>query len=199
MNARIVVLPGDGIGPEIVASARRVLDAVVAKSEHSITFDEQLIGGAAIDATGEPLPEQTLAACRYAHAVLLGAVGGPKWDDPNAKVRPEQGLLQIRKGVGLFANLRAVEIFQALADASALRPDRLRGVDLLMVKVAIVLGGMASTRQAIQRLGRVLRRSPSGEAAQFYEIVTDDSNEVQRSRDRRRNAAYKVSKRRSDS
>ena len=134
MNARIVVLPGDGIGPEIVASARRVLDAVVAKSEHSITFDEQLIGGAAIDATGEPLPEQTLAACRSAQAVLLGAVGGPKWDDPNAKVRPEQGLLQIRKGLGLFANLRPVEIFQALADASPLRPDRLKGVDLLMVR-----------------------------------------------------------------
>jgi 3-isopropylmalate dehydrogenase len=134
MKAQIVVLAGDGIGPEIVTEAQRVLEAVASAHGHDISFDPQLIGGIAIDETGNPLPEKTLEACRKADAVLLGAVGGPKWDDPNAKVRPEQGLLGIRKGLGLFANLRPVKLIPSLAEASPLKSNRLEGVDLLVVR-----------------------------------------------------------------
>jgi 3-isopropylmalate dehydrogenase len=134
MMAKIVVLAGDGIGPEIVREARLVLDVVAGRHGHAFSYDERLIGGAAIDATGVPLPDETLAACKAADAVLLGAVGGPKWDDPAAKVRPEQGLLAIRKGLGLFANLRPVRAMPALLDASPLRRDRVEGVDLLVVR-----------------------------------------------------------------
>ena len=118
MHAEIVVLPGDGIGPEVTAAAVEVLRAVGRRYGHSLALHEHLIGGAAIDATGEPLPEATLAACRGADAVLLGAVGGPKWSDPKAKVRPEQGLLALRKGLGLYANLRPVKPHAATLGAS---------------------------------------------------------------------------------
>ena len=128
---RVVVLAGDGIGPEVAAAARRVLDVV---TDGAIAFDDALIGGAAIDATGRPLPDETVDACRAADAVLLGAVGGPKWDDPRAAVRPEQGLLGIRKALGLFANLRPVAPHAALADASPLKADRIANVDLLVVR-----------------------------------------------------------------
>ncbi len=134
MKANIVLLPGDGIGPEVVAEGRRALEAVAGRFGHHFEFGEHLIGGRAIDATGSPLPETTLAACRAADAVLLGAVGGPKWDDPDAPVRPEQGLLGLRKGLGLFANLRPARPHPALAEASPLRPERLHGVDLLVVR-----------------------------------------------------------------
>ncbi|MBT8492996.1 MAG: 3-isopropylmalate dehydrogenase [Deltaproteobacteria bacterium] len=134
MKASIVLLPGDGIGPEIVAATRRVLDKVAQVFGHDLSFGEELIGGAAIDDSGKALPEQTLSACKDADAVLLGAVGGPKWDDPNAKVRPEQGLLAIRKGLGLFANLRPVKAVPALYDASPLKNERLEGVDILVVR-----------------------------------------------------------------
>src|SRR5215207_3145510 len=97
MNAKIVVLAGDGIGPEVVAEGRKVLNAVAAKFNHQFSFDEQLMGGRAIDEAGTSLPDATVAACKAADAVLLGAVGGPKWDNPNAKDRPERGLLGIRK------------------------------------------------------------------------------------------------------
>jgi 3-isopropylmalate dehydrogenase len=129
-DPRIVVLSGDGIGPEIVAAARRVLDAL-----GGFDYDEQLIGGIAIDELGTPLSDDALAACRAADAVLLGAVGGPKWDttDPDAP-RPEQGLLGLRKGLGLFANLRPVKPFEALLDASPLRRERIEGTDLLVVR-----------------------------------------------------------------
>src|SRR5687768_18590825 len=106
MRADIVVLPGDGIGPEVTAAAVEVLRAVGRRYGHQFTLNEHLIGGAAIDASGEPLPAATLSACQRADAVLLGAVGGPKWSDPKAKVRREQGLLALRKGLGLYANLR---------------------------------------------------------------------------------------------
>jgi 3-isopropylmalate dehydrogenase len=127
---KLVVLPGDGIGPEITEAALRVLERL-----GDFETDEQLIGGAAIDATGEPLPPQTLDACTRADAVLLAAVGGPKWDttDPDAP-RPEQGLLAIRKELGLFANLRPVRPVPALYDASPLRRDRIEGTDLLVVR-----------------------------------------------------------------
>ena len=130
----IALLPGDGIGPEIVAQGRRILTAVAESAGIEITFSEGLIGGAAIDATGSALPDETIALCHSADAVLLGAVGGPKWDDPSAKVRPEQGLLAIRRALGLYANLRPVLPHPALIDASPLRPERLAGVDLLVVR-----------------------------------------------------------------
>lgn len=134
MKARIVTLPGDGIGPEIIEQARAVLATVASRFGHELQLSEKLIGGAAIDATGNPLPEETVAACREADAVLLGAVGGPKWDDPLADVRPEQGLLGIRKELGLFANLRPVEVHPLFVDFSPLRPERLHGVDMMIVR-----------------------------------------------------------------
>lgn len=134
MKARIVVLGGDGIGPEVTVEAVRALEAVAKRWRHEFTFDEQLIGGAAIDATGSALPDATLAACQKADAVLLGAVGGPKWSDPAAKVRPEQGLLAIRKGLALFANLRPVSLHPALLDASTIKPEVLAGTDIVVVR-----------------------------------------------------------------
>ncbi len=134
MQAVIAVLPGDGIGPEVIAEGLKVLRAVANRFGHQFTFHEALIGGCAIDATGHPLPTETVAVCRAADAILLGAVGGPKWDDPQARVRPEQGLLGIRKELGLFANLRPVRIYPQLIDASPLRPERLQGVDLIVVR-----------------------------------------------------------------
>lgn len=134
MKAKIVTLPGDGIGTEVVAEGVKVLQTVADVYGHNFTFDEQPIGGGAIDATGDPLPPETLTACKEADAVLLGAVGGPKWSDPTAKVRPEQGLLGLRKGLGLYANLRPVQILPMLRDASPLKSERLEGVDLMVVR-----------------------------------------------------------------
>ncbi|MCU0691130.1 MAG: 3-isopropylmalate dehydrogenase [Polyangiaceae bacterium] len=134
MIMRVVLLPGDGIGPEIVAETRRVLETAVARAGVLLELETHLIGGAAIDATGTALPDETLSACRNAHAVLLGAVGGPKWSDPCAPVRPEQGLLRLRRELGLYANLRPVRVVPALAGASPLRAERLEGVDLLVVR-----------------------------------------------------------------
>ncbi len=127
---RVVLLPGDGIGTEVVAAARRVLEAL-----GGFEFAEHLIGGASIDAHGAALTDAVLDACRESDAVLLGAVGGPKWEttDPGAP-RPEQGLLGLRKGLGLFANLRPVKPSPALVDASPLRADRIQGTDLLVVR-----------------------------------------------------------------
>src|SRR5258708_3348115 len=127
---RIVLLPGDGIGPEIVSAARRLLVAI-----GEFEFVEHQVGGASIDRDGVALTDEVLDACRGADAVLLGAVGGPKWDttDPDAP-RPEQGLLGLRKGLGLYANLRPVRPSPALVDASPLRPDRIAGTDLLVVR-----------------------------------------------------------------
>ncbi|MEJ1098352.1 MULTISPECIES: 3-isopropylmalate dehydrogenase [unclassified Pseudoxanthomonas] len=134
MHAEIAVLPGDGIGPEVVAAALSVLRTVARRYGHTFQFGEYDIGGIAIDKTGEPLPAATLEACRKADAVLLGAVGGPKWSDPNAKVRPEQGLLALRKGLGLFANLRPVRPHAAALNASPIKPHLLTGVDIMVVR-----------------------------------------------------------------
>lgn len=134
MNTTITLLPGDGIGPEVVAEGRKVLETVAAQFGHTFTFTEALIGGIAIDEMGDPLPDESLAVCDASQAVLLGAVGGPKWSDPRAPVRPEQGLLRLRKELGLFANLRPVTVAPALMDASPLRADVVRGVDLLIVR-----------------------------------------------------------------
>jgi 3-isopropylmalate dehydrogenase len=134
MRAVIAVLPGDGIGPEVVAETTKILGAVGARFGHDFVLREALIGGAAIDQTGTALPADTLELCKGADAVLLGAVGGPKWDNPRAKVRPEQGLLAIRKGLGLYANLRPVTVNPKLLRASPLRPELLAGVDLVVVR-----------------------------------------------------------------
>ncbi len=134
MNANIVVLPGDGIGPEVTAEAVRVLELVARKAGHRFSFVEKLMGGCSIDAHGVALTDEVLAACQASHAVLLGAVGGPKWDDPSSKVRPEQGLLALRKGLGVFANLRPVRVHEKLVDWSPIKPDRLRGVDILVIR-----------------------------------------------------------------
>lgn len=134
MEVDIVVLPGDGIGPEVVGAAVAVLEAVAAAFGHSFKTHECLVGGSAIDALGVPLPENTLSACQHADAILLGAVGGPKWDDPQAAIRPEQGLLGLRKALSLFANLRPVKPDINLLEASPVRPDRLMGVDLMIVR-----------------------------------------------------------------
>lgn len=134
MHAEIVVLPGDGIGPEVAAAAVAVLKSVATRFNHTFTFSEHDIGGIAIDRHGEPLPASTLTACQAANAVLLGAVGGPKWSDPNAKVRPEQGLLAIRKALGLYANLRPVRTHEAALHASPIKAELLQGVDFVVVR-----------------------------------------------------------------
>ncbi len=134
MHADIVILPGDGIGPEITTGAVAVLSTVAERFGHGFAFAEHDIGGIAIDRHGVPLPESTLAAAKAADAVLLGAVGGPKWSDPNAKVRPEQGLLAIRKALGLYANLRPVKPHPAAFGASPLKPELLQGVDIMVVR-----------------------------------------------------------------
>ena len=134
MRALIAVLAGDGIGAEITAEARRALEVVASRHGHSFQFEPALLGGAAIDATGEPLPAATLELCRRADAILMGAVGGPKWSDPNATVRPEQGLLQLRRALGLFANLRPVVPHPAVLDASPIKASLLQGVDIMVVR-----------------------------------------------------------------
>ncbi len=132
---KICLLPGDGIGPEIIAEGTKVLDAVGKKYGATFSYTEALLGGCAIDQTGTALPDETLAAANASDAVLLASVGGPKWDttDPE-KPRPEQGLLGIRKALGLYTNLRPVQIFNALADASTLKPEVIDGVDMMIVR-----------------------------------------------------------------
>jgi 3-isopropylmalate dehydrogenase len=134
MEALITVLPGDGIGPEVCTAGTRVLEAVASRYGHRFEFSEQLIGGAGIDAKRDPFPEDTKSSCAESDAVLLGAVGGPKWSDPNAPVRPEQGLLALRAAMEVFANLRPVQILDELKDASPIKPDRLEGVDIIVVR-----------------------------------------------------------------
>ncbi len=134
MDATIVLLPGDGIGPDVTEAAKRVLQSVASVYGHRFEFREELMGGIAIDAVGNPLPDETIASCERSDAVLLGAVGGPKWSDPTAAVRPEQGLLKLRSVLGVYANLRPVKIYDELSAASPLRPDILAGVDMLVVR-----------------------------------------------------------------
>ncbi len=169
MDATIVLLPGDGIGPEIVSQARRVLDVVAQRFGHSFEMPEHAIGGNAIDAFGDPLPAATLTACRNSQAVLLGAVGGPKWDDPNAKTRPEAGLLRIRKELGLFANLRPTKTWDELLDASPLKREIVEGTDILFVRE--LTGGIY--------FGESGRRShPSGEEA--WNTMIYSTGEIER-------------------
>ena len=134
MRFSLAVLPGDGIGPEVTAEAVKVLQAVGSRLGHNFDLHYGLVGGVAIDETGVALTQDTLKMCKRCDAVLLGAVGGPKWDDPLAKVRPEDGLLALRKGLGLFANLRPVRVFPVLVDATNLKPEVIRGVDFIFVR-----------------------------------------------------------------
>lgn len=135
MNFNIAVMKGDGIGPEIVDEALKALDKVGEKFGHTFNYNEVLIGGAAIDATGEPLPQATIDACLASDSVILGAVGGPKWDTLPAAIRPEKGLLGIRKALGLFANLRPATLYAPLADACPLKPERIaEGLDLMVCR-----------------------------------------------------------------
>ncbi|MDE2246683.1 MAG: 3-isopropylmalate dehydrogenase, partial [Xanthomonadaceae bacterium] len=169
MNAQIVLLPGDGIGPEVTAAAVACLEAVAEIHGFQLRFSEHAIGGVAIDACGTAMPETTRAACMASDAVLLGAVGGPKWSDPRAPVRPEQGLLALRAAMGVYANLRPVQVHPRAAQFSPLRPEKLRNVDLLFVRE--LTGGIyfgAKTRDAagasdlcsysVAEIERVLRR-----------------------------------------
>ncbi len=150
MHATITLLPGDGIGPEVVAEGAKVLQAVAAGWGHDFTLREALMGGCAIDAVDNSLPDDTVELCRSADAVLLGAVGGPKWDDPQAKDRPERGLLALRKALTLFANIRPVSVHPAVQGASPLRAELLDGVDLVVVRE--LTGGIyfgAKTRETV--------------------------------------------------
>jgi 3-isopropylmalate dehydrogenase len=133
VKARIAVIAGDGIGPEVVAEGTRVLERIARKFNHEFTMNAAPFGGAAIDLTGDPLPRATLDECLAADGVLLGAIGGPKWG-PSAKVRPEQGLLRIRRELGVYANLRPIKLHPALRDSSVLKPEILDGVDLVFVR-----------------------------------------------------------------
>ena len=134
MKFNIALLPGDGIGPEVTAEAVKILEAVGQRFKHQFVFREGDIGGIAIDRHGVALTKETLQMCRRCNAVLLGAVGGPKWDDPLANVRPEDGLLGLRKGLKLFANLRPVKVFPVLEDSANLKPEVVHGVDLVFVR-----------------------------------------------------------------
>jgi 3-isopropylmalate dehydrogenase len=134
VNFNLIVLPGDGVGPEVTDEAVKVLRAVGKRYGHSFNLNTRLVGGAAIDAEGVAVSKDTLKLCKKSDAVLLGAVGGPKWDDPLAKVRPEDGLLESRKGLGLFANLRPVKVFPVLVDSTNLKPEVIKGVDFIFVR-----------------------------------------------------------------
>jgi 3-isopropylmalate dehydrogenase len=168
MKASIVTLPGDGIGPDVVAQGVKVLHTVAQRYGHSFTFHEELIGGRALDAVGIPLPERTLRACRRADAVLLGAVGGPQWADRPVAERPEQGLLELRQGLELFANLRPVRVYPALMEASPLRPERLTGVDLMVVRE--LTGGIYFGR----------RREARADKPVAYDTMVYHADEVER-------------------
>ncbi len=130
----ICVIKGDGIGPEIVDEAIKVLDTVSSKFEFELNYEHVLLGGEAIDVLGSPIPNETLEAALNSDAVLLGAIGGPKWDNLERNLRPESGLLKLRKGLGAFANLRPAIVFDELVDASTIKPDVLKGVDMLVVR-----------------------------------------------------------------
>ena len=193
IHAKIVVLPGDGIGPEVTREAVRVLQAIAKRYGHAFEMQEALLGGCAIDAHGTALPDTTLALCRDADAVLLGAIGGPKWG-PSAKVRPEQGLLGLRKGLGLFANLRPVSVSPKLVSYSPLKPELLRGVDMIVVRE--LTGGiyfgekrreerMATdvctyTTEEVERVVRVAARLAQGRRKKLMSV--DKANVLETSR-----------------
>ena len=169
MNLKIALLPGDGIGPEIVGEAVKALDAVAAQYGHTFTYEKALVGACAIDVTGDPYPAETHEVCEAADAVLFGAIGDPKYDNnPAAKVRPEQGLLRMRKSLGLYANLRPLAVFDSLAHRSPLKTEIVKGADFLCVRE--LTGGMY--------FGRPQGRSEDGNTA--YDTCVYTRAEVER-------------------
>ena len=194
MKALVAVLPGDGIGPEVIAAGTRCLEAVAHRFGHQFELRPASFGGAAIDAHGDPLPDSTLGLCRQADAILLGAIGGPKWSNPDARIRPEQGLLRLRRELGLFANLRPVVPHPALLDASPLKPELLAGVDIMVVRE--LTGGIyfgAKTRTAtaasdvceytvieVERIARVAGRLAAGRRRSVVSV--DKANVLETSR-----------------
>lgn len=194
IKAKIVILGGDGIGPEVTHEGLRVLEAIASRFGHDFKFEAHLIGGAAIDATQTALPTSTVSACGTADAVLLGAVGGPKWSDPNARVRPEQGLLGLRKALSLFANLRPVTLHPALADVSPIKPEILNGTDIMVVRE--LTGGIyfgekkrtaewasdlcTYTVEEIQRVARVAGKLAQGRRKSIVSV--DKANVLETSR-----------------
>jgi len=172
MSKNVLLLPGDGIGPEIVAEARKVLERVNEKFALELNLSQALVGGAAIDATGKPLPEDTLAACKAADAILLGAVGGPKWDsNPDFAIRPEKGLLGIRSGLELFGNLRPAILYPQLAHASTLKEEVVSGLDILIVRE--LTGGIYFGQP------RGVREKEGG-IREGYNTYVYDENEIRR-------------------
>ena len=172
MSKNVLILPGDGIGPEIVAEARRVLELVNEQENLGLELNEALVGGAAIDADGVPLPDATLDAAKAADAILLGAVGGPKWDtNPDFQIRPEKGLLGIRSNLGLFGNLRPAILYPQLADASTLKPEIVAGLDILIVRE--LTGGIYFGQP------RGVREKEGG-IREGYNTYVYDENEIRR-------------------
>ncbi len=172
MSKNVLILPGDGIGPEIVAEARRVLELVNEQDNLGLELSEALVGGSAIDADGVPLPEATLEAAKAADAILLGAVGGPKWDtNPDFQIRPEKGLLGIRSNLELFGNLRPAILYPQLADASSLKPEIVAGLDILIVRE--LTGGIYFGQP------RGVREKEGG-IREGYNTYVYDENEIRR-------------------
>ena len=170
MNFNLTVLPGDGVGPEVTEESVKVLQAVGRKSGHSFKLTSRLIGGAAIDEEGAAVSKETLKICKRSDAVLLGAVGGPKWDDPLAKIRPEDGLLELRKVLGLFANLRPVKVFPVLVDSANLKPEVIRGTDFIFVRE--LTGGLY--------FGRPKRRWQTSRGRRAVDSMAYSEQEIER-------------------
>jgi 3-isopropylmalate dehydrogenase len=170
MQFDLAVLLGDGVGPEVAGEAIRVLQAVGGRFGHTFNLHHGLVGGVAIDETGTALPDDDLKMCKRSDAVLLGAVGGPKWDDPQAEVRPEDGLLALRKGLGLFANLRPVKVFPMLVDSANLKPDVIRGADFIFVRE--LTGGLY--------FGRPKRRWTTSRGRRAVDTMAYSEQEIER-------------------
>ncbi|GAI56717.1 unnamed protein product, partial [marine sediment metagenome] len=166
----LAVLPGDGVGPEVTAEAVKVLKAVGSRLGHNFNLHYGLVGGVAIDETGVALSQDTLKMCQGSDAVLLGAVGGPKWDEPKAKVRPEDGLLTLRKRLGLFANLRPVKVFPVLVDSANLKPEVIEGVDFVFVRE--LTGGLY--------FGRPKRQWQTSRGRRATDTMTYSEQEIER-------------------
>ncbi len=191
MRASFALLPGDGIGPEVVAEARLALEAIGRVHGHELNFTEHLIGGCAIDATGSPLPEETLAATKAADVVLLGAVGGPQWNDPLASIRPEDGLLALREELRLFANIRPVRTQRQLVDASPLKRDIVDGVDILFFREltgGIYFGGSTTSdggatvadhmRYSVTEIERIVRLAAEAAGQRSGKLTSVDKANV---------------------
>jgi len=192
MSHKILMLPGDGIGPEVATAAKLCLEAAASAEGLDLAFDDAPFGGAAIDQAGTPLPDETLAKAKAADAIFLGAVGGPAWDD--APERPEKGLLGIRKALGLFANLRPVKVFEGLEDLSPLKADRVRGADVLIVRELTgglyfgekhegdeqAFDGCAYSRDEVARIARIAFRAAAGRKGRLTSV--DKANVLATSR-----------------